>query len=554
MAKWITFLWILLLGLPSVAQEKRSYEIPEEVATLRVNLVLLRNDDGLGGLGVDDELHQSILREAFAWVNGTLANLQPISDPACYGRGSCSPRRSAAEYEFIPNAKIRFELAEIIQIDSSKYWNNYDCQDFQDKNEGRCPDNGKYYRCPNDEQSGSWFLNPLSRQINLDPEILPAINIFFTEYAEAYLPYIVQKDCSEPRGRFHIQDCSERPNESIDKASRVHMRSKFLYYSYLFNCKTCEVEDADCKFVGTPQECCTKDKMFFNIVDGLSRVLMHELGHTVEFTSGHCSLCPQEGLMHGTRAGKNLHPAEIEHAHKTIQTSNLQRYLITDEPLIIQHKNQHWKNDMNLHRNYVLKADKELRLNNTIRILEDNELLIEAGKLIVDSNAVLILEADAKIVVAANGMLDIHKDATILFENNASIQLACGSEFNFDFHQKRMQFKSGQLEIECLDIIQQQNEKSTSRIYSLSFDLPENAVSWEVLPNSIPSVEDHNSIELFVENAVQNSPIIVRANVASPLEFLSTSTLVWLGEEEVLFQEMEWFIKLVMYQFGISYK
>ena len=165
---------------------------------------------------------------------------------------------------------------------------------------------------------------------------MPAIDVFFTEDGEEYIPYVVNKDCASPKGRFRIQDCSERPDKSLDKEQRVHMRSKFLKYVHLINCKVCEDEEGgECQFAGTPQACCIKAKMLNNVIDGLARALLHELGHSVDFSAGHCALCPGEGLMHASNPGRSLHPLEIENAHRNINTTNLKRYIVSDGPVVI---------------------------------------------------------------------------------------------------------------------------------------------------------------------------------------------------------------------------
>jgi hypothetical protein len=355
-------------------------------------------------------------------MNGSLAANPRIDDPNCYNNKNCFPERSGENYTHISDAKIEFIIGEILTFNESEYWDNRDCQDSQDDPKSpNCPNDGRQYRCPDDEYSGKWYLNPLSQQINRNPNILPAINIFFTEDGDEYQAYVEEKSCDNPSGRFHTQDCSERPSNALDKSLRVHMRSTFLKYNYLMNCLVCETNDEECNYVGTPQECCRREKILNNLKDGMSRTLMHELGHTLEFTAGHCNVCPKEALMHATRPGKHMHSKEIEYAHEKIRTSNLRNYVISDQPIILNKEKQIWSNYFNLHKHLVVYGQSSLELKNETHVLHGNQLVVDAGTLVLHEGAKLVLETNAKLVVKSGG--------TLILKNGSMLELASKSQW-----------------------------------------------------------------------------------------------------------------------------
>ena len=512
--------------------------IPEDIVKLRINFVLLKNDKGQGGWDEDNDEHMNVINGAKGWMNGYLSTNGKIRNVNCYGKEGCYPKRSSDDYSYIKDTKIRFEVGQIISVDDSKYWNNWDCQDFQDDKENPvCPENGLQYRCPNDEYSGNWYLNPLSQKINRDPAILPAINIFFTEDGEEYIPYIVNKDCSSPRGRFRIQDCSERPEESIDKEQRVHMRSQFLKYSHLINCKVCEDEEGEeCQFIGTAKECCVKAKMTNNIIDGLSRALLHELGHTVDFSAGHCALCPGEGLMHATSPGRSLHPAEIKNAHKNIRTTNLMRYVISDKPIIIENANQNWKRFLNLHKDYIIRNGKSLTISNELNILDGNKVVIENGNVTIGNEAIVTVEADAGIVVQNGSSLTIKSGAILNINEGGKIVVKCGGILNIE---EGVGIKHNGLdelyEYPCNELIGPSILSQTPITYHLPFTILEEKVVWTVFPDNRVNYTTHqNSITISPIQDVEGN-ILVKASFKPPHEDLWSTKLIWLGENEQLY-------------------
>ncbi|MCB0502036.1 MAG: hypothetical protein KDD32_05095 [Bacteroidetes bacterium] len=504
--------------------------MPEEPVVLRINLILLRNDDGQGGFDKDNPDHLFVLQSAINWMNGSLEHNAPIRNPDCYGTNNCYPKKSGSDYEYIKDAKIRFQIGEILSFNQTEYWDNWDCQDFQDnKDNPVCPPTGLQYRCPNDEYNGNWYLNPLSQKINRDPNILPAINIFFTEDGQEYIPFIVNKECANPSGRFHIQDCSERPEQSLDKEQRVHMRSQFLKYSHLMNCKVCKDDfEGGCQFQGTPEECCSKRQMTDNIIDGLSRALMHELGHTVDFSAGHCNVCPGEGLMHASNPGKTLHSTEIQNAHQNIQNTNLARYVISEQPIVISKSDQTWSRFINLHRSYIVKDQRVLTLKNETNLLSDRSLIINSGGLIIDSSAIIHLYEGAEIVVKAGSYLKIRSGAKINAEESGRVRIECGGKLFIEDDvviNRQDVFHLNCAELNGPAII------GTEAIYSLPYQIPENMVSWTVFPeNRVEYVIRGNSATLFpLPNVLGN--VLVKAHVAAPFKELWSPKIAMVGVE-----------------------
>lgn len=504
--------------------------VPEEPVVLRINLILLRNDDGQGGFDEDNPDHLFVLQSAVNWMNGSLEHNAPIRNPDCYGINNCYPKKSGSDYEYIKDAKIRFQIGEILSFDQTEYWDNWDCQDFQDnKDNPVCPPTGLQYRCPNDEYNGNWYLNPLSQKINRDPDILPAINIFFTEDGQEYIPFIVNKECANPSGRFHIQDCSERPEQSLDKEQRVHMRSQFLKYSHLMNCKVCKDDfEGGCQYQGTPEECCSKRQMTDNIIDGLSRALMHELGHTVDFSAGHCNVCPGEGLMHASNPGKTLHSTEIQNAHQNIQTTNLARYVVSDQPIVISSSDQTWTRFINLHRSYIVKDQRVLTLKNETNLLSDRSLIINNGGLIIDSSASIHLYEGAEIVVKAGSYLKIRSGAKIDAEESGKVRIECGGKLFIEDDvviNRQDVFHLNCTELNGPALI------GKEAVYKLLYQIPENLVSWSVFPeNRVEYVIRGNSVTLFpLPNVLGN--VLVKAHINEPFKELWSPKIAIVGVE-----------------------
>lgn len=504
--------------------------VPEEPVVLRINLILLRNDDGQGGFDEDNPDHLFVLQSAVNWMNGSLEHNAPIRNPDCYGTNNCYPKKSGSDYEYIKDAKIRFQIGEILSFDQTEYWDNWDCQDFQDnKDNPVCPPTGLQYRCPNDEYNGNWYLNPLSQKINRDPDVLPAINIFFTEDGQEYIPFIVNKECANPSGRFHIQDCSERPERYLDKEQRVHMRSQFLKYSHLMNCKVCKDDfEGGCQYQGTPEECCSKRQMTDNIIDGLSRALMHELGHTVDFSAGHCNVCPGEGLMHASNPGKTLHSTEIQNAHQNIQTTNLARYVVSDQPIVISSSDQTWTRFINLHRSYIVKDQRVLTLKNETNLLSDRSLIINNGGLIIDSSASIHLYEGAEIVVKAGSYLKIRSGAKIDAEESGKVRIECGGKLFIEDDvviNRQDVFHLNCTELNGPALI------GKEAVYKLLYQIPENLVSWSVFPeNRVEYVIRGNSVTLFpLPNVLGN--VLVKAHINEPFKELWSPKIAIVGVE-----------------------
>ncbi len=419
-------------GIITYQIKEEQSKIPDETVKIRINFVLLNNDDGLGGFNIDNPEHMDLLNSAVIWMNASLAANGEIKNPDCFNNRTCYPKRTAEDYIHIPNAKIEFVVNEVLTYDATKFWDNQDCQDGEDDPSNKeCPDDGKKYRCPNDEYSGNWYLNPLSQEINRDPNILPAIDIFFTEDGDEFEEYVLNGSCENPSGKFHTQDCSERPSASLDKEQRVHMRSAFLKYSYIMNCSVCETTGPECINVGTPNECCIREKILNNLKDGMSRTLMHELGHSVEFTSGHCNVCPREGLMHASRPGKYLHNNEIEYAHEKIRNSNLRKYIISDEPIFMNGDHQTWSNFLNLHKHYVLVNKTKLEMQNETHVLPNKQLVVDESNLTIASEGRLILEENAKLVVKDGATLTILEGGTIQMKPNSRVIIQCGANVEY---------------------------------------------------------------------------------------------------------------------------
>ncbi|MEZ5022939.1 MAG: hypothetical protein R2728_06690 [Chitinophagales bacterium] len=508
--------------------------IPEEIVSLRINLILLRNDNGEGGFNEDNPEHLHVLQSAVNWMNGSLEHNAPIRDPNCYGTNNCYPKKSGSDYQYIKDTKIRFQIGEIFSFNKTEYWDNWDCQDFQDNKENpECPPTGLQYRCPNDEYEGNWYLNPLSQKINRDSTILPAINIFFTEDGQEYVPFVVNKDCSSPSGRFHIQDCSERPEKSLDKEQRVHMRSQFLKYTRLMNCMVCkDAFEGDCQYQGTPNECCSKRKMTDNIIDGLSRALMHELGHTLDFSAGHCNVCPGEGLMHASNPGKSLHSTEIVNAHQNIQNTDLIKYAISDQPIYIRSENQTWTRFLNLHKDYIVTNAKQLTLKNETHILNNNSIQVENGSLVIESNAQVNLEEDASLTIEKGSALTIKSGAVLNIKQGASINIKCGGKLTIEDGvmlnrgaalSKAFQFNCS--ELEGPKMIQKE------AIFTLPYNIPESYVSWSIFPEGkVEYAIRGNSITVFpIENAQGN--VLIKANLKAPYKELWSSKIAWVGDD-----------------------
>ncbi len=550
--KLIAILVICTVSFSSLqfAQAQTS-SIPENNVILRVNLILLRNNQGQGGWDENNEEHLNVLNGAIGWMNGYLSSNGEIRNPDCYDKGNCYPKRSSADYSYIKHAKIRFQIGEIFSFNNTKYWDNYDCQDFEDdKSNPLCPDNGLQYRCPNDEYSGNWYLNPLSQKINRDADVLPAINIFFSEDGDEYIPFVVNKDCSSPRGRFRIQDCSERPDESIDKEQRVHMRSQFLKYSHLMNCKVCADSDGEeYQFIGTDRECCIRSKMMDNIIDGLSRALLHELGHSLDFTAGHCSLCPGQGLMHASKSGRSLHPNEIENAHKMILTTNLKRYVISEKAIVIDHKDQKWNRFLNLHKNYIIRNGKSLVLTNELNILSGNEISIEKGEIVIDENASIKIEEDSRIIVHKGGSLIIKSGANIDVKEGGKIVVKCGGVLKIEEHVNLKYTGIGELyqypcnELKGPSIIE--NEATT---YYLPFSVPEKYVSWSVFPERMVNyTTEENSITVIPINNAEGN-ILIKASSTKPYGDLWSTKIVWVGDDGQLIKFISVATDLLIFQ------
>ena len=409
----------------SIFEDGNEDGIPDQPITIRINYILLQNDDGEGGFDETNEEHMDILNSMLSWTNGSLTSNAAIKNPDCYDKEiNCSPERKGSNYHNISDTKLRFELGEVITVNDTKYWDHKDCQDS--KSDENCPGDGLKYRCPNHEYTGNWYLNPLSQEINEDPYIKPGINIFFSEDAEEFEPYVIEKTCDDPVGRFHTQNCSEGPVSSLDKPLRMNMRSTFLKFNYLVNCKVCPTPD------GKSDDCYTRDKIRFNFIDGESRTLMHELGHSVEFTALHCNLCPGEGLMHTSNSGRKLHPIEIKNAHEKIRTTNLTRYVVSESPIFIAKdrvESQEWNHFLNLHRDYVIKDNKYLWIKNETNLLKGKKIIVYDGELIVYDAGELIMAEGSTIIIKDGGKFILKSGATLNMLDNGKLIIEDGGEF-----------------------------------------------------------------------------------------------------------------------------
>ena len=102
--------WLILNSdLVHAQQSKPSSEdsslIPDEIVRLRLNFILLRNDEGQGGWDENIEEHMTVLNGAVGWMNGYLSYNGEIRNQDCYGEGSCYPKRSSADYKYIKDSK-----------------------------------------------------------------------------------------------------------------------------------------------------------------------------------------------------------------------------------------------------------------------------------------------------------------------------------------------------------------------------------------------------------------------------------------------------------------
>jgi hypothetical protein len=224
----------------------------EPVKYVRIRLVFLRNDNGLGGFDPSNSAHQTYINDKINILNSTYSNLQTSYNNECYN----------GSQGLYSDSKVRFSI-QTLYLNNTYYWNNLNSTGTYG-----CPDEAGYH------------LNNLRDSLE-ELDTYPVLNVFFTENANAYQNILVNQNCPLPNNvGFQSVSCSQYPKEASFeyKKQSVHMRNKFLKYYWMMTCVANNAFNNPDWPAGYP----TVNEAYAWLNAGWG--LAHELGHSLFLT------------------------------------------------------------------------------------------------------------------------------------------------------------------------------------------------------------------------------------------------------------------------------
>lgn len=321
--------------------------IPEnnhEVKYVKVNMIFLHKNDGTGNFVFGNQEHDELLADLFARVNRDYSHLFNPEDPNCH-----------VNEGFLADSKVQF-VPNIVHINNSTYWNN-EGQDL----------------CPNNWH-GTW-LDVLDNVIVHDPSIPRGINVYFTE-TESYYNSLVINHTTQSGPPINA-GCSQFPSKvNMDFSSKVHMPDVYSKYYWMKNIVP--------GLEGEPWDPIIRSWFICSIGD----LLAHELGHSLSLE--HIFYC-HHNLMYTYPGGggydNSLSPNQIGSIHRHLSISSIRKYTTTEsyvsDPYYIT-GNTIWDLNFTSYRDVII---------------EPNACLTVTCKLVMKSNARIIVKPGGKLVV-----------------------------------------------------------------------------------------------------------------------------------------------------------
>ncbi|NLU38606.1 MAG: hypothetical protein GXX78_06910 [Bacteroidales bacterium] len=122
----------------------------EPIKYVRIRLVFLRNDNGLGGFDPSNSAHLAYINDKINKLNSTYSNLQTSYNNECYN----------GSQGLYSDSKIRFSI-QTLYLNNTYYWNNLNSTGT--------------YGCPDET---SYHLNNLRDSLEA-LDTYPILNVFF---------------------------------------------------------------------------------------------------------------------------------------------------------------------------------------------------------------------------------------------------------------------------------------------------------------------------------------------------------------------------------------
>jgi hypothetical protein len=324
--------------------------------TVRVNFILLLDENGEGNFRIDNDEDNEILDNVFQKSNHLYANLKDPKDSICY-KGN----------DFLSDTKIRLAYKKYYVKDTfARNYLNAKGYSEEKRNINLI------------SPSPKWYLKTLDNAIN-DTITKKGINVYNTMNVPAY-NQIIKNKTDELYDKTKGIAISQLPSlTDLNRSSQLHYPNLYTKKIWMKN------------FYGKSHNISWKklQRTFELIHKGLS----HELGHSFGLLHGNqyhrTNKCFNAMMNQNYRSPRNyIQPSEIGKMHKLLMMTNLIQYVTEDSnynvPKIIS-ENENWDfKTLRFYQDIIVKKDQILILNGTV-------IFPKKASITLEKNATLIL-------------------------------------------------------------------------------------------------------------------------------------------------------------------
>lgn len=342
------------------SRTKNSFFNPKETYTplyVRVNYIYLLDENGKGNFNGKNEDDNEIINTIYKKINYLYANLKNPKDSTCYTGN-----------DFIKDTKIQFKFNSLYVKDT--FARNY-------RNSPKYNEKRRSYAAFS--PSSNWYLSYLDKNIN-DTISKKGINVYLNMDKVAY-DDVVLRNSSEGYDKTVSNSVSQFPSYTdFNRSSQVCIPNKYTKRLWMEN-------------IYCPKKNRSWEKKVKHWFIGTHKGMSHEIGHSLSLAHSNeyhkTNKCFKAMMNQSGKSPRNyIQPSEIGKMHKALMISNLIQF--TEEnanyntPLIIK-ENQNWD-------------FKTIRFYQDI-IVEEGQILILNGTVILPSNASILLEKNAVLVL-----------------------------------------------------------------------------------------------------------------------------------------------------------